>query len=132
VRMSSEKDRVNLIKFFYWGICGVAMFYVNSVYAATSGDNIASIANNVKDTFSAIAQLITAASYIAGMGFGVGAIMKFKAHKDNPTQIPVGTPIALLFIAAALLFMPTIFKVAGGTLFGSSGTVGGISGTTEF
>ena len=57
-----------------------------------------------------VAKLITAGSYIAGMGFGVGSIVKFKAHKDNPTQIPVGTPIALLFVAAALLFMPSVSK----------------------
>jgi hypothetical protein len=37
---------------------------------------------------------------------------------DNPTQIPIGTPIALIFIAAALIFLPTIFNVAGGTIFG--------------
>jgi hypothetical protein len=27
---------------------------------------------------------------------------------DNPTQIPIGTPIALVFIAAALLFIPSV------------------------
>ncbi|HEY6534534.1 MAG TPA: hypothetical protein VIY08_01795 [Candidatus Nitrosocosmicus sp.] len=26
-------------------------------------------------------------NFIAHMGFGIGAIMKFKQHKDNPTQI---------------------------------------------
>ena len=73
---------------------------------------------------SNIAQLITAGSYVAGMAFAIGAIAKFKAHKDNPTQIPVGTPIALLFIAAALIFSPTIFSIGGNTLLGSSGSPG--------
>jgi hypothetical protein len=27
---------------------------------------------------------------------------------DNPIQIPIGTPIALVFIAAALLFIPSV------------------------
>jgi hypothetical protein len=27
---------------------------------------------------------------------------------DSPTQIPIGTPIALVFIAAALLFIPSV------------------------
>ena len=68
----------------------------------------------------------------AGLGFAVGAILKFKAHKDNPTQIPVGTPIALLFIAAALLFMPSIFLAAGKTIFGSSGgSIAGVTGITN-
>jgi hypothetical protein len=39
---------------------------------------------------------------------GGQAIIPFKQHKDGPTQIPTGTPISLEFIAAALLFLPTI------------------------
>ena len=79
-------------------------------------------------TFGNLAKLITAGSYIAGLGFAMAAILKFKAHKDNPTQIPVGTPIALLFIAVALLFLPSLLKMAGSTLFGASPIAGGISG----
>ena len=47
-------------------------------------------------------------SYLGGLGFALVSIMKFKQHKDNPTQIPVGTALALVFIAAALLFLPTL------------------------
>lgn len=46
--------------------------------------------------------------------------MKFKQHKDNPTQITIGTPIALTFVAASLLFLPSILSVTGGTMFGKS------------
>jgi hypothetical protein len=74
-------------------------------------------------SFGNIASLITAASYIAGFGFALGAILKFKQHKDNPTQIPVGTPIALVFIAAALLFLPTLLPVTGATDFASASLV---------
>lgn len=98
--------------------------------AAVSG--IGSVATTVTGNLAAIARLITAASYVAGMAFAVGAIVKFKAHKDNPTQIPIGTPIALLFVGAALIFIPTVFRVSGATLFGSSGAVGGVSGIASF
>ncbi len=82
-------------------------------HAETAAEtNVPSIGN--------IASLISAASYVGGFGFALGAILKFKAHKDNPTQVPVGTPIALVFIAAALIFLPTIFSVSGQTLFGST------------
>lgn len=99
-------------------------------FAVTSG--IGGVATQVKSNLGALAQLITAGSYICGMGMGVAAIIKFKAHKDNPTQVPIGTAIALLFVAAALLFIPSVFKTSGGTLFGGSGVVGGISGITKF
>lgn len=99
--------------------------------AAVSG--VGSVAAHVTTNMANIARLITAASYVAGMAFAVGAIVKFKAHKDNPTQIPIGTPIALLFVGAALIFVPTVFKVSGATLFGASGAkVAGVSGITSF
>ncbi|OGT36579.1 MAG: hypothetical protein A3F11_08265 [Gammaproteobacteria bacterium RIFCSPHIGHO2_12_FULL_37_14] len=103
-----------------------------SALAATSISGIGSVASQVTTQFGPIARFITALAYIAGMAFVVGALVKFKAHKDNPTQIPIGTPIALLFIGAALIFSPTIFKVAGVTMLTSGAKAGGISGLTSW
>lgn len=97
--------------------------------AAGTGD-LGSMASSITKSFTQLTKLITAGSYLAGLGFSIGAIMKFKQHKDNPTQIPIGTPIALVFISAALLFLPSILGVAGATMFGSSGgTTAGPGGT---
>ncbi len=93
---------------------------------------IGSVASNVTTNLGNVARLITAAAYVAGFGFAVGAIVKFKAHKDNPTQIPISMPIALLFVAAALIFIPSVFKSTGVTLFGGTSGVGRISGITSF
>lgn len=115
------------------GVLALSSFVVGTAaWAAVSGVGIGQVASNVTSNLSAVARLITAASYVAGMAFAVGAIVKFKAHKDQPTQIPIGTPIALLFVGAALIFIPTVFKVSGGTLFGASGTVAGVSGIESF
>lgn len=93
---------------------------------------VGSVAAQVTSNIGNIARLVTAASYVAGMAFAVGAIVKFKAHKDNPTTIPISQPIFMLFVAAALIFIPTVFQVSGATLFGGSGTVAGVSGITKF
>ncbi len=100
--------------------------------AADLSGGIGEVATNVKNNLGGVAKLITAASYVAGMAFAVGAIVKFKAHKDNPTQIPIGTPIALLFVGAALIFVPTVFKMSGATMFGGSGRVATVSGVQSF
>ncbi|OGT42911.1 MAG: hypothetical protein A3F42_08310 [Gammaproteobacteria bacterium RIFCSPHIGHO2_12_FULL_37_34] len=103
-----------------------------SIAAAATVSGVGSVAAQVTVQFANIARFITALAYIAGMAFVVGALVKFKAHKDNPTQIPIGTPIALLFIGAALIFSPTIFKVTGTTMLTSGGKVGGVTGVTSF
>lgn len=107
------------------GLLGV--FFPILVFAEGT-QTIGSIALNLTHSFTGIAKLITAASYLAGGAFAVGAIMKFKQHKDNPTQIPIGTPIALIFIAAALMFLPTVYKSAGVSVFGKGAQAGTISG----
>ena len=109
-------------------IClGLLLIAGEAVAASTL--SVGGMASAITGSFTNLAKLITAGSYLAGLGFSIGAIMKFKQHKDNPTQIPIGTPIALIFIAAALLFLPTILGIAGVTMFGSAGTVAGPTGT---
>jgi intracellular multiplication protein IcmD len=88
------------------------------------------MALNITKSFEGLAKLITAGAYMAGIGFVMASMLKFKAHKDNPTQIPIGTPIALLFVGSALIFLPHIFILAGYTIFGGTGGAAGISGTT--
>ena len=90
--------------------------------------DLGTMASSISDTFASVGRAITGGSYVAGLAFSIGAIMKFKQHKDNPTQIPIGTPISLVFIAAALLYLPSVLSVAGYTMFGSKGTTAGPSG----
>jgi intracellular multiplication protein IcmD len=91
------------------------------VFAAST---LGGVATQLTASISKVAALVGVGSYVAGLGFAVGAIMKFKQHKDNPTQITVGTPISLVFIAAALLFLPSVMGVMGKTLFGTAKTSG--------
>lgn len=81
---------------------------VEAAVMDTEAIHVSDLADLVTESLSNVAELITVGSYLAGLAFSIGAIMKFKQHKDNPTQVPVGTPVALVFIAAALLFLPSI------------------------
>lgn len=102
---------------FDGGSCtlGVSAAVVKSAPLTGSTGGVPTNLTNI----GSVAKLITGASYVAGLAFSIGAIMKFKAHKDNPTQTPISTPIVLLFVAAALLFIPAIFSSTGVTLFES-------------
>lgn len=123
----TEWMRALFIAFILLGSMFSGMTYANS-----TNMDLGTVADNVTNTFDSMAKLITAASYISGLGFAIGSILKFKAHKDNPQQITVGVPIALMFVAAALIFLPSMFQVAGNTLFGSTTGQAGISGITSF
>ena len=102
---------------------------VVSFDALAAAQDLGQVASQITSSFTKVTQLVTGGSYLAGIAFAIGAIMKFKAHKDNPTQITIGTPIALLFVAAALLFLPSVLGVAGQTMF-KGGSVSGPKGNT--
>ena len=105
-----------------------AMVSFDAIAAATP-QTLGNVASTISESFTNVTLLITGGSYLAGLAFSIGAIMKFKQHKDNPTQIPIGTPISLLFIAAALLFLPSVLSTAGMTMFGSGASDAGPGGT---
>lgn len=87
------------------------------------------MAHELTGQFTNIAQLMVAVAYVAGIGFGISAIFKFKQHKDNPTQVPIGTPFAMLAISVLLVFLPAIYGPAGTSIFGTSSVSGSTSGS---
>lgn len=107
-------------------VCFMATIFAVDVALA---QDLGGISSTVYSNFAQLSKLITAGAYIAGLGFSLAAIMKFKGHKDNPTQVPIGTPVALVMVAAALLFLPSILGVTGETVFSDGGTVATSTGT---
>jgi intracellular multiplication protein IcmD len=107
--------------------CSLAllMFFLGTkLFAASPATSVEGLATLLSGTFKSVVQIITAISYVGGIGFTLGSIMKFKQHKDNPTQVPVGTPVSMVFIGASLLFFPTILTIAGNSIFGTTTTAG--------
>jgi intracellular multiplication protein IcmD len=104
----------------------VAGFCTANVFAA---NDISGIANTVTGTFASIGKVMSATAYLAGFGLTIAAIFKFKQHKDNPQQVPMGTPIAMLLVGVSLIFLPSIILPAGASIFGSDVQAGGFSGT---
>ncbi len=116
------------MKAMVWGLsgaCGRAgravALAVLLLLSAGNGRSASAQTQEIVETFDSLTKLITAASYIGGLGFAVGAIIKFKDHKDNPQQTPVGTPLALVAAAAALLFLPSLRDTVSSVTTGGSG-----------
>src|SRR5210317_611881 len=108
--------------------CASALGLLAASSAFADSATLGTLAANVTGSFQAIGELMTGVAYLAGLGFGISAVFKFKQHKDNPTQIPIGTPFALLAVSVVLIFLPSIYKPAGQTIFGGDQTGGGFTG----
>ena len=108
-------------------VTGIAFASTTPAPAAGETKTIGGIASKITESFKNIGKLIFSIAYVAGLGFGVAAIFKFKQHKDNPTQVPIGTPIALIAISSALVFLPGFYSPLGKTM-GLEDTAGGFTG----
>ena len=83
-------------------------------HTRTIGEMFTGLAKYVTD----IRNLMTIVTVLSGFSFVVASFFKFKQVKDNPTQIPIGTPFALLGVGVALIFLPSLIKPAAESLFG--------------
>lgn len=99
--------------------------------ALATGQSIGDIAKTASTSLENVLKLVTGASYLAGFGLTIGSLFKFKAHKENPTQKPLGECIVVLIIGIALIFLPSLITTGGATLgVTSAGSIGG--GTISF
>ncbi len=119
------------IKNIFRVFLGLLTMFIFINYADAAQDiTFGTVAENITDTFSNMGLMLTGLSYVAGLGFAIAAILKFKQHKDNPQQVPVGMPLGLLAVAAGFLFLPTLMGVTGETIFGKQKQTAGPGGTT--
>lgn len=95
-----------------------------AIAAEESAGGIAGIVGNVNTALESLITLFSQISFFAGFLFVVFGIWKFKQHKDNPTQITVGTPITMVAIGTALMFVGNFISPLGETLFGSEPSAG--------
>lgn len=96
-------------------------FYASFAFGA-EGDggpvtDIGSAADKLVESFSSLGSLLVAAAYLGGFGFVIAGIFKFKQAKDSHGQIPFSTPIAIVAVGAALVFLPSLIQIVSQSIF---------------
>ena len=52
---------------------------------------------------------------VGGIGMILGAFLQYRAHRDNPSQVRLGTPVFLLIVGIILIILPYIGLLTGYT-----------------
>ena len=68
----NKKGGSRFLKAFIWASLAVLCFFVKSSWAVQT---LGTIATGLTSSFAGIAKLITGASYLAGIGIALGAIL---------------------------------------------------------
>lgn len=86
--------------------------------AFAASEDLTTVVERAEGQILSIARLLVLLSYVAGVGFAMAGVLQFKAHKDNPQQVPLSKPIVYICVAALLLFLPSLMSTAGKSVFG--------------
>lgn len=74
--------------------------------------SLGGMAQSMLVPISALAQLFYKMFYILGAAMIVGSGVQYKAHRDNPSQIPINRPIFLLVVGLVLIAVPLIAQLS--------------------
>ena len=107
-------------------VMGVLALLSTQIWA--SDMTVKDMAQNFLGQFESFGKLLISMAYISGLGFAVAANFKLKQHRDNPNQVPVGMPISLFLFSVFLVFLPSLYKPAGESMFGNEAYGGGFNG----
>lgn len=105
----------NLTK--YLAAAGIATIALLGADAAMAQD-LKAVTSNLHGQLPGIADILSAVSYLGGIGFGIKAALKLKEHNDSKGQVPLSAPITMAAVAALLIALPTLLTTARGTVFG--------------
>jgi intracellular multiplication protein IcmD len=94
------------------------MLLSQACFAVSLGD----IANNLLTPTSGITQLMYGVSYVAGAGMIIMALTQYKAHRDNPSQVRLGTPVAFFIFGVVFLMIPIVSQHSVSSIYVSQKT----------
>lgn len=108
----------NISKSGFMLAAGTLMLFTDIAVA----EGIGGVADNVYGNFESLESLMKGVSYLGGVGFGIGAALKFKEHNENPQQVKISKPITAALVSAMLLALPSVMETSVDTVFTENAT----------
>ncbi len=108
----------------------IAFMAIDSVaYAQATGGvgvnfggakTLGGVIRNAYGSLDGIPGILSVIAYLFGLLLAFRALLDFKNHVDNPSQVPLADGVKKFFAGGALFSLPFISKVVVGTLFGDN------------
>ena len=90
--------------FTIMSMCVNVLLFAPSGYAQSLGD----VATNILGPLTGASHIVKIICVVAGTGLILGSLMRYKAHRENPIEVRLGTPIAMLIAGLALILISLI------------------------
>jgi hypothetical protein len=70
--------------------------------------SIGDFANNLMGPVEVLTKMFEDIAIVAGVGFLFAALIQYKAHRENPSQVRLGKPISYLVFGVILILFPLV------------------------
>ena len=89
--------------------------------AAFAQRDVGGIAESLADQTGDIADLVSIAAFVIGVGLAIAGLLKFRAHSQNPNDPSnkMSTAFMLVFVGAAMVAIPATLGSGILTVFGA-------------
>lgn len=75
---------------------------------AASSQSLGQIAQQIAAPVQQATYLLQTICLICGIALIMGALLKYKAHRNNPQEVPFSTPLMLLLFGLALVALAVV------------------------
>lgn len=113
----------------------LALIFTASFALADDTLTLKSSLESIGELFPAIATILTGTAYVAGLMLFVGAIFKFRQHREAPQQVPIGQPLTLFGLSVLAVFLPGFLNLTGAFFneqsAGATGDIKALPGSSD-
>jgi len=89
----------------------ICIFLITSTYADSL--SLGDMADWVMGPVNGLGKVLGYICLIGGIGMILGAFLQYKAHRDNPSQVRLTTPVFLLVVGVILIILPFVGILVG-------------------
>lgn len=95
---------MNHLVLFFFGLIGIAR---------AEGRGLGDLSEGLMAIIAAAAEALSYVFIIGGIAFLIGAVVQYKAHRDNPSQVHLSKPLFYLLFGGALIALPFAQYIVG-------------------
>lgn len=85
--------------------------FAQKVYADVS---LGEASENIIGVLSSFQELAFKACYILGSALLLGALIQYRQHRNNPTEVRLSQPVFLLILGLVVILIPFLVKISAG------------------
>lgn len=89
------------------------VFFINTALA--DAISLGDAANWLMGPVNGLGKVFGYMCLIGGIGMILGAFLQYRAHRENPSQVRLSTPVFLLIVGIILIILPYIGLLSGYT-----------------